>query len=104
MIPALEIKVCDGYVEAEVTKQNEIILRVTDLDDLVVGVIMNDQQVRWLIDYLSKHVAPRPEVGDSGYCPHCGADQMSRCLPPRDYTQCAFYRRSQPQSRIQGSE
>ena len=28
-----------------------------------------------------------------GYCPHCGADPMSRCIPPRDYTQCSFYKK-----------
>jgi transcription elongation factor Elf1 len=32
------------------------------------------------------------EAAASFNCPYCGADPMSRCVPPYDYTQCTFYK------------
>ena len=28
----------------------------------------------------------------NGSCDHCGMDWYHRCIPPRDYTQCGYYK------------
>lgn len=64
MANCLEIKTTDnGYVEAELTKQeDEILLRLSDEDDVVAAVILDKQQTRWLINWLSEKIGIAPEV------------------------------------------
>lgn len=60
----LELKVGDGYVEVSMTKQEEVLLHVIDDDDVTAAVILNEQHVRWLINWLQRNIA-RPEAGGS---------------------------------------
>jgi hypothetical protein len=66
-------------------------LTLEDIYAIRDSKIYDDKDVMALCDLALS--ALRPEgVPDDGRCPHCGTDVWRRCTPPRDHTQCAFYK------------